>query len=62
MVSIVEKFIKKRFPNEADENYKDTWKRRFRDGTEWAYADRRSRGILLELAPDYYGRKAREEA
>lgn len=53
MNNIAEKFIEQRFGHSA-EYYKQQWRERFENGTEWAYSDLTGRRLLQDLAPNVY--------
>lgn len=53
MINIAEYYIQQRFAD-ANEYYKDTWRKRFMCGDEWIYSDLAGRRLLQKVAPDLY--------
>lgn len=42
-------FMKLRFPKEHDSSYIAEWAERFIRGSDWAYADKKSRAVLVKV-------------
>jgi uncharacterized protein YchJ len=50
------KFMLLRFPNEQHTSYIREWATRFRNDSEWFYADSKSMKILLKINPKKYNK------